>query len=644
MLAADEISEFDDDASGGALSGVPTRSLRPAPLVVTKSTSFPYFLENVVATGAVAPNASWAPTAWSTCKRGKFYPVGGATEEGEALLVNLVEHQREIAESQKFRTQELLADQGYRALLSDEKTGAIVASFWEGEYDKNATIELVAAFVPEPELAKLRNKGGLGHLSKKQAVSYLSGYRVPLLVFDDMEALVRSMIDGSYVRKDDIAVCKDSYINTFLLCSDEDLLSKGKSGPPRPLELESLPQDDNKQPMAPPHPQPLTAEQLQKQNESLEAAIQGERDVRDAMARAERTRSEGETAYTALAAKNFALQQDLAKLQADRGAMAPARSGPRVVPGVPAFPHHRPGAAPATSQSQVSEFLVRTMAEITSNMKAVAEKSAAAQPGTTPSPYEKRVKLLDDALLAWGYIPFADYDEESLKELQTRLPSRKSKAFKLVGDELRVNVDDDVGDSASRHMGHWKQGCQFVLARMVKHPDKRVSCQDVLTDRITFFQEVNSLSISNGPLKLKTINEFLRRMAVIKAELWMPEFQKNHLLFTEALLSEVGTANSKKRKGQAQQDESGDKKQKQNRADAVSPKKPKQRVKGYLGPDKNRLVELSAAQRVANGVCPSRLTKNAACPCKGPPQFCTMTHGCPRHPGEFHSAKECNKI
>ena len=105
-------------------------------------------------------------------------------------------------------------------------------------------------------------------------------------------------------------------------------------------------------------------------------------------------------------------------------------------------------------------------------------------------------------------------------------------------------------------MGHWKQGCQFVLARMVKHPDKRVSCQDVLTDRITFFQEVSSLSISNGSLKLKTINEFLRRMAVIKAELWMPEFNKHHLLFTEALLSEVGGADSKKRKGKAQQDDS----------------------------------------------------------------------------------------
>ena len=369
MSAADEVSDFDDDAAVGALSGGHTRSPRSAPpLVVAKSTSFPYFLENVVATGAVAPNASWAPTAWIPCKRGKFYPAkAAATEEGEALLADLVQRQRGIAESQEFRTQEKLADQGFRSLLSDDSTGHIVAAFWEGEYDRNATIELVAAFVPEPELAKLKHKGSLGHLSKRQAVSYLAGYRVPLLVFDDMEALVRSMIDGSYVRKGDIAVCKDSYINTYLLCSDEDLLSKapGKSGPPRPLDLESLQQDDAKEPMAPPHPQPLTAEQLQKQNESLEAEIRAERDVRDARARADHARSEAETAYTALTAKNLALQQDLAKLQADRGATAPARSGPRAAPGAPVLPPYRPGAAPA--MSQVSEFLVRTMAEITSN-------------------------------------------------------------------------------------------------------------------------------------------------------------------------------------------------------------------------------------------------------------------------------------
>ena len=192
-------------------------------------------------------------------------------------------------------------------------------------------------------------------------------------------------------------------------------------------------------------------------------------------------------------------------------------------------------------------------------------------------------------------------------------------------------------------MDHWEQGCQFVLSRMVVHPDKRVSSPEVLQDRIMFFQVIDGLKLSDGNLKLTTINEFLRRMAVMKAEQWMPEFHKNHLLFTEALLSETGNLNSKKRKGQAQQDDSANKKQKQNQANANSQNKRKLQASGYQGQDKNRLVELSAADRAANGVCPSRATKGAACPAKLA-KFCKMTHQCPRHPGEFHSAKECNKI
>ena len=180
---------------------------------------------------------------------------------------------------------------------------------------------------------------------------------------------------------------------------------------------------------------------------------------------------------------------------------------------------------------------MRTMLDITSILKSAAEKSAAVKPDTTSSPYEKRVKLLDKVLSVWGYIPFADFDVESLKVLQTRLPHRKSKTLILVGGELRVDEDDDAADFASQHMDHWEQSCQFVLSRMVVHPDKRVSSPEVLQDRIMFFRVINALDISDDALKLKAINEFLRRMAVLKAELWMPDFERNHLLFTEALLS-----------------------------------------------------------------------------------------------------------
>ena len=59
-------------------------------------------------------------------------------------------------------------------------------------------------------MAKLKAKGSLSHLSKTQAVAYLTGYRVPLLVFDDMEALVRAILAGSYERREPLTSCEDS--------------------------------------------------------------------------------------------------------------------------------------------------------------------------------------------------------------------------------------------------------------------------------------------------------------------------------------------------------------------------------------------------------------------------------------------------
>ena len=643
-IIVDEVTEFEEPSNLGhvdALSGAPSPA-RPTrmtnPLALFKSGSFPFFLENVVPTGAVATNAAWSPLSWAACRRGKFYPVSGPTGEGETLLTSLVQQQRSIANKSSFRNRESLTDAGFRSLLSDPETANIVSAFWNGEYDRKATVELVAAFAPEAELNKIKIRGSLDHITKAQAVAFLTGYRVPLLVFDDMEALARAMSEGTYVKRADLATCADTYVESYLLCSDEALLAKGKVPP----QEESPPVDEAKvqAPMVPPAPKPLSNEQLQTHIASLEATLRRNEAEREELERADRQQADAAAAYGVLTAKLKALEKAVAESQTQRSIDARVRSSllpASVPPPVLPFSHITPPV-----MRPVDEFFLRTMADISSNMKSVADRAAAAQPGTTPSPYEKRVKLLDDILSVWGYVPFADYDVDSLKELQTRLPSRKSKAFKLVGGELRVNEDDDVADSESQHMGHWKQGCQFVLARMLKHPNARVSSEEVVTDRIAFFQEVNELAISNGSLKLKTINEFLRRMAVLKAELWMPEFEKNHLLFTKALLTDTGAHISNKRKKQDRQNEGANKKQKQIHANADSPNKRKQQATGYLG--KNPLVEFSVTERVANGVCPSRKTKGQACPCKGPPRFCKFTHECPRHPGEFHAASECNKI
>ena len=83
-----------------------------------------------------------------------------------------------------------------------------------------------------------------------------------------------------------------------------------------------------------------------------------------------------------------------------------------------------------------------------------------------------------------------------------------------------------------------------------------------------FFQVIDGLKISDGTLKLTTINEFLRRMAVIKAELWMPEFDKNQLLFTKALLLGSEICSGTKRKVQGRAGRGADKVQRSKEADA----------------------------------------------------------------------------
>ena len=125
----------------------------------------------------------------------------------------------------------------------------------------------------------------------------------------------------------------------------------------------------------------------------------GERDVRDAAALADCARSGAEISYTALAARCLSLQQDEAKLQAERGALALARSGPQAGPVVPLPFPHRPGtisgcARRTTSSSDGPDVVEgfkfdhsqrgvteaagggvspRSMAEITSSLESAAD-------------------------------------------------------------------------------------------------------------------------------------------------------------------------------------------------------------------------------------------------------------------------------
>ena len=179
---------------------------------------------------------------------------------------------------------------------------------------------------------------------------------------------------------------------------------------------------------------------------------------------------------------------------------------------------------------------------------------------------------------------------------------------------------------------------------MLKHDDLLVCDPELIQDRLAFLQQVNDLKIDDGALKLKTINEFLRRVSASGSFYWMPEILTHQLMFTGAY-HEAAEAAAKKRKNNDGGILKNTKKQKWE-ANAIAKKhKGKGDFQGgYQGKDSNKLVQSSADERKANGVCLSRVSKTGVCPCKGPPKFCKFTHECPRHPGEVHPASQCNKM
>ena len=123
----------------------------------------------------------------------------------------------------------------------------------------------------------------------------------------------------------------------------------------------------------------------------------------------------------------------------------------------------------------------------------------------------------------------------------------------LQGGCNQLCFDDDelaFGDTQSeavRSVDHWKQGFLFVVSRMLKHDDLLVCDPELIQDRLAFLQQVNDLKIDDGALKLKTINEFLRRVSASGSFYWMPEILTHQLMFTGAY-HEAAEAAAKKRK------------------------------------------------------------------------------------------------
>ena len=657
-LGDDEIGSFDDAPGDAAALGavphrIPKSSVKlPLTLVPRRSSEFPFFLENVAVTGAVVFNKAWVPDCWTECKRGRFYTGKGDSGKGEALLFDLVKEVRFLADKGCFRSSELIVQNNNLSKLTSETTQRIESAFWDGEFDSGSVFQLMKALCPAQTADA--PEGESSKLTKKQAITLLVHHRVPLMVFDDVEALVCAVRVGSYRHKVSLDDCAKEFLKSYVLCNASEL----EQG----ISKRSGASADSPQP--PEHKSMMSKEAVVAEALRLKAIVDdSERLLLQDQLSSQHASAQDAELDEALAAV-AGWKRRIAEIEAQRKRLAPRSMQPpaprppqpgRTQPSPPGWFPVVPSTTDLTGgHGGAFEFLNRfgsTLAE--SLTKALGGKQSGGPPdtGITLSPYKKRLVYLDKLLSERGFIPFVEFNDEAMKELEMRLPSNKSKSVKLVDNRLCF-TDDELSfgdDEASHHMGHWKQGFHFVISRMLKHDDLLVCDPDVIQDRLAFLQQVNDLKIDDGALKLKTINEFLRRVSASGSFHWMPEILTHQLMFTGAY-HEATEAAAKKRKFNDGGAPNVTKKQKweakkQQKWDAKNKGGAKlDRGTGYQGKDTNKLVESSADERTANGVCPSRLSKSGVCPCKGPPKFCKFTHQCPRHPGEFHPGSQCNKM
>ena len=647
--SSDDISSFDDAGDGAAPTQQrpsPSKSKSPQklPLVILprRASVFPFFLENVAITGAVAFNKSWDPLSWSDCKRGRFYTGKGDSGKGEALLVDLVKEVRFLADKGNFRSVDLIVKGDNLNNLTSDATQKIELAFWDGEFDGSSAVQLVKALCPDPA-ENVVDKAESVKLTKKQAIASLVTHRIPLMVFDDMEALVRAVRSGSYLLKSSLDDCARDFLKTYVLCNSAELetgISKRKGPGAEHLDpSETMMSKDA-----------VIAETLRLKLLFEDSERSLARELMESKSKHARD-PDLDKALASMAEykkKLAVVNAQRRSIEADRGLMGPPEAPPfkRVPLDLQTLFPVVPSAVLADGQEGAFRFLSAFGSTLTDSLsRALGGRHLGGLPeatGTALTPYAKRLVYLDKLLVERGFIPFVEFANEAMKDLEMRLPSSKSKSVKVVGNQLCFTDDESFGDMESAHnMGHWKQGFHFVLARMLKHEDPLVCDPDIIQDRMAFFQMVNELKIDDGAFKLKTVNEFLRRVGASKSFLWMPEVVVHQLMFAGAY-HEATEAAAKKRKFNDGGAPNITKKQKWE-----AKKKNKGGgglQSGYQGKDSNKLVESSADERKANGVCPSRASKTGSCPCKGPPKFCKYTHECPRHSGEFHPASQCNKM
>ena len=606
----------------------------------------PTFVCPTISKDVLTINRGWDAKSWDAdCKRGP------ARDSTEGLCFDLMVELREAAAREGLSIDSHGDDAylpGNLALLNSERADALLCSLWSGEFNQKSINNLWLALAPKQALTMSLADGEFakGHVTKKHVVELLVKHKVPFVELDTFEDLARRSREGMYKAKGSVQQSMLTMLATYVFSTEEEF-THGMD-PAAGEEEEVLPRRLNKgtkpKPFAPDpeaEEEPLPgdfspgesmdldfkhseADEILKAKDAVINELRAELARKQALAHAP-----GNAMSKKAQEQNAAKDKEIAKLRIQIKSVQPgAASGRR-----PAVPQGGTGGKGGTVDAET--VILETFSKIGEALKILSEDNHASSSGGKLSlPYDRKIAQLDLAVSEGTYINFASFGVKALRELEMRATSKGQKVT-LVGKSLQMvdELDDTQGDAG---MAEWFQGLRFVASRILTEGFFGAD-QDMLvaSDRHKFADYVaHDFVVSDAGTKLRTVNEFVRRMCSLKKPLWMPEVSQHQILFVQAMTGAARGARG------AQSWEAADRPAAKNRAARRSQLKGRRQSTAVETPNR---AKLSLEARKKNGTCPSRKAKAGVCPHADDPSSCKQSHECPRCPGMFHAASNCGK-
>ena len=611
----------------------------------------PTFVCPTVSEDVIVLNEQWDAKRWdASCKRGLD------PKKTEGLCFDLMKELRNVAATEGLY--ELGVDK-YSPLavasLNSEQADEILFNLWNNEFNQKSITNLWLALAPKQPLDLSVADGALDRMTKTQVIKLLVKHKVPFVEFDTFEDLTSRSRDGTYKPKRTVRASMWSMLETYVF-SSEDEFTHGmdqvdeEEDVPEPqtrlnkstklrVELSKPPPSrttPNQRPATPPVDPDADTEFWE--SGSMDSKHSGNvpaPNAKDAMIsrlRAELARKQALADSPVQALSKKAQEKD--SLQ-DKEIAALRDQIKRVKPTEAKQPAGLKEGTSATDEAEFARSMHTAFCKIGDALAVLSEdKKSTSSSGKTSLPYDRKILQLDLAVRDGKYINFASFGVKALRALEMRATSKGQKV-QLVGKSLQMvdELDESQGDEG---MAEWYQGLRFTASRILTEGFFGAE-QDMLVslDRSQFAEYVqHDFVLADQAAKLKTVNEFVRRMCSLKKPLWMPEVAQHQILFVQAMT----TAARGNRFTQAEADD-----RPAPRGRTLRRNKQKERRLSAPAGMPRKTIKLTLEARKKNGVCPSRKTKSGVCPQADDPASCKQSHECPRCPGMFHAAGNCSK-